>query len=300
MKYLLKRYGLDQNDPIELNEDIFEAINNSVSTLTAYFSIEESFDILLENYLHFEKHLLCVSVNNITNSNEFENNGELRREINRNIINLLSTCRRYLDLTSKILSLISPEVRDLFEKERSKEYDNNFSYRILEALRNHTQHAGFPIHYFSVIRHKEIQIDGSNLFSISTIPFIEREKLSIENKDFKKSVLSEMTEDKYDIRKLSREYISALSRIQNKVRENIKNKISECDGIIHAAEEEYSSKFGNFFPAVLLAAKVDENGTFKNKILIISNRLITGRKILEKKNIFGEYADKTFITNILA
>jgi len=58
MKYLLKINALGQFPEIDLSEEHFKAIKNAKKALTNGLEMEEKYEILIENYLDFEKELL--------------------------------------------------------------------------------------------------------------------------------------------------------------------------------------------------------------------------------------------------
>ncbi|MEK4693903.1 hypothetical protein MKX31_07530 [Bacillus sp. FSL M8-0063] len=69
-------------------------------------------------------------------------------DINRRVLNYLSTFRTYLDhaeyLLKKEYGKDSEQVKK-FKEVCSKEYDNYFAYRFLYKLRNYSQHCGMPV-----------------------------------------------------------------------------------------------------------------------------------------------------------
>ncbi|MGF9876770.1 Uncharacterized protein BC141101_01204 [Bacillus toyonensis] len=89
-------------------------------------------------------------------SEQFQKNSQMswvliRRiilDINRRVLNYLSTFRTYLDhaeyLLKKEYGKDSEQVKK-FKEVCSKEYDNNFAYRFLYKLRNYSQHCGMPV-----------------------------------------------------------------------------------------------------------------------------------------------------------
>lgn len=65
--------------------------------------------------------------------------------INRLVLNFLSSFFPFLDQSRKRLSKGKPEKLQNFDKSCSWCYDNYFSYRFLYKLRNYSQHVGLPI-----------------------------------------------------------------------------------------------------------------------------------------------------------
>jgi hypothetical protein len=95
----------------------------------------------------------------------------------------------------------------------------------MEALRNHVQHRGFPIHgcHYNAKQIGDIS-RGQRLYTLT--PYIDLKKLEDDGK-FKSSVREEMKNlgDKIDIKPLVRGYIASIGNIQDKVREVLKDDI---------------------------------------------------------------------------
>src|SRR5215208_368165 len=72
----------------------------------------------------------------------------LKRDINRTLSNFLHAVRAFLDQSKRNLvdryGKDSPQVQD-FQSITHEEYDDSFSYRLLDQLRNYTQHVGEAI-----------------------------------------------------------------------------------------------------------------------------------------------------------
>ena len=96
---------------------------------------------LVEGYL--EKHRKRKPINGVI----------LKRDINRTLSNFLHAVRAFLDQSKRHLvdryGKDSPQVKD-FEATVHKEYDDSFSYRLLDQLRNYTQHVGEAIENVSI------------------------------------------------------------------------------------------------------------------------------------------------------
>lgn len=86
-------------------------------------------------------------------------------DLNRLILNLLSSIRTYLDHTETRLKRefgnTSAEYL-FFQKLTSEAFDNNFAYRFLSKLRNYAQHCGLPSGSFTI--HSELSEDTLTLY----------------------------------------------------------------------------------------------------------------------------------------
>lgn len=71
----------------------------------------------------------------------------MKIEVNRHILNYLSSTRTYIDHVARLLKKIN--LSEEFELKISNIYDENFSYRFYSRLRNYSQHKGIPLTYVS-------------------------------------------------------------------------------------------------------------------------------------------------------
>ncbi len=90
--------------------------------------------------------------------------------VNRHILNYLSAARTFIDHSHRDLSEVYGKNSDRylnFKNECSSAYDNYFSYRFLEELRNYAQHCGMPV---SALRfHTEDTDEGYTHDSLSVV-----------------------------------------------------------------------------------------------------------------------------------
>src|SRR5262249_28760360 len=132
------------------------------------------------------------------------------------------------------------DIADAINHRRSEEYDKNFEYRFMEALRNHVQHRGTPIHFIRQDRHwTSFEEFGQMEFSIYIAA--QRDALESDGK-FKKTVLSEMSQD-VNLLAAARKYVESLSSIHQFVRDLIADSISSARTLIESAHIRYSKVF---------------------------------------------------------
>ena len=150
MRYVLTRVSIDNKIEIDITRDDFEQIRSASNVLANALTIEEHYEILISIYLDLERELLNISIETLikmpTGCNDFF---EPRLECNKRIINLLTASRLYLytlDTLAKEISNYDPDINCRVKKLKSREYDENFEYRFMEALRNHVQHRGLAVH----------------------------------------------------------------------------------------------------------------------------------------------------------
>jgi hypothetical protein len=136
-------------DADEISEAEFNALRTARNDLAIVESVEEKLGILLGNYEEFETALLSQTVHNVV----FQDINPSRAKdmiytLNRRVINLLTSCRLYLDHIRHDLNSIygdGADVTNVVVQETSRQYDARLGYRVMEALRNYVQHRGLPI-----------------------------------------------------------------------------------------------------------------------------------------------------------
>jgi len=163
-----------------------------------------------------------------------------RHNINRRILNLLASCRLYLDGLFQEASAIFGKESNLYKKLKTtaaQEYDGSLGYRTMEALRNHVQHFDLPI-LATTVEHRWEKPDTR--ISFLFVPWLTRNNVSGDS-TFKKSVLEELfaNEDRVDVMPLVREYIEGLNRVQQQFRKMSLQKEQAWAKTINAAESRY-------------------------------------------------------------
>lgn len=131
-----------------------------------------------------DRRLLLICIRNLDEFVNFANNfyeqwrekelpGDFRLEsieveLNRLLLNLLSSIRTYLDHTGALLKhrfgVDSGELNE-FNTVCSKHYDNCFEYRFMSALRNHSQHKEIPVQNVRLIS-KLDELSGVTIYDM--------------------------------------------------------------------------------------------------------------------------------------
>jgi hypothetical protein len=222
MSPYIRQQILGHAPSIAITDDQFDAIKAARVVLSAAFALEESYDLLIGNYVEVEQELLAAAaVNAARNKDAYDDFFELRATINRRVVNLLTTARLYLDQAPQRLATCAkdPQAARAELKTRTNEhYDALFGYRFLEALRNHVQHCGLAVHSIS-IKNEWVETGGIRMREISIQPFASRSDLA-EDAKFKPSVLKE-TPEKVVLTHVIREYLQCLGDIHKLVRSHV-------------------------------------------------------------------------------
>jgi hypothetical protein len=221
IRYILRIGALGQFPELEIDKARFERLGVSRSTLSHALAIEEKYEIIISNFLELERDATNASVSEmVRNHVEYKDFFDVRLALNIRLVNLLTAVRLYTDQLSSHICACMPnndnaknDTKQLF----AAEYDSSFEYRFMEALRNHVQHSGTPVHRVSTGAKWTDLEDGLLEYSLY---FGTQKKELLLDDGFKKQVLDEMPEE-VNLRSTSRSYVEAISRIHKRAREKI-------------------------------------------------------------------------------
>lgn len=249
-KFGIYSFSSGKSNLILISEKKYHDIINARLNLVKALIIEEKFNLLIENYLEFEKELTNITFDKMLFPNHIldwlisVNDIHL---INRRLINLLTTSRLYIDQIKHDISSLYDENLELLEKIKTKissEYDSKLGYRALEALRNYVQHRSLPVHLLSYTTEN---VDKTSNIQIKNVinPKINISELEDDTK-FKKSVLKELKllGKQIDLKLLIREYIQSLENIHIFIRELLHNDISRWDKCIDNVYKKFEKQYG--------------------------------------------------------
>lgn len=240
MKYLLRKDVLDEVPEIEISKEKYSEYKTARKVLSNCLAIEEKYEILLSNYLEFEKQILDTTTSFMVREYlDYSDFFDVRLGLNIRVVNLLTAARLYVDQLNLNVRECVPEITDADQTVKelfSKEYDENFEYRFMEALRNYVQHRGIPIHWTS-LNAKRILQDDAGFFEYSLELASQRSYLK-EGK-FKKKVLEELDE-KIDLKAAARRYIESISNVHDSVRQIIEQAVSSARALLEDAHQIYS------------------------------------------------------------
>ena len=175
MKYGITRLVLNCNNFIEISQADYEQIKNAKQNLVEILNIEEKFNFIIENYREFEQELLNINLNNVLFSYiDWSSSINTVHTLNRKLINLLTTCKLYIDQVQHDLNRIFKDSSQLenFKNLLKNEYDSNLGYRVIEAMRNYVQHRNFPIYTFTS-SYTRIDKDSGFFIKYTATPYIE-------------------------------------------------------------------------------------------------------------------------------
>jgi hypothetical protein len=269
MKYILRIHALGKYPEVELDKSRYEAIKKARTMLSDGLAMEEKYEILISNYLEFEKEILEHAAQlMIRHPHDYYDFFQVRMSFNRRLVNLLTAARLYVDQLHRHVRADSPdsqtakeEVASLF----SREYDNSLEYRFMEALRNYVQHQGIPVHWVQFYPHADTS--GEKKLLIYSMELASQKELLQEDHTFKKSVLEEIPE-KVDLKTATRVYVEGISRVHCAARKLVEQSLAEARSIIEDAIASCRQVFSKEFVG-LHAICLDENKIVESVPLLL-------------------------------
>lgn len=265
-RYIIGSNALGGFPELEIDYDRFDKLKKARDVLRHALAIEEKYELIITNYLDLEKEATNFAITGLVRKHTGTPNfSEIKNAITVRILNLLTAARLYVDsLTNHILSCISntciksTDIRQLFVDE----FESNFNYCFMEALRNYAQHCATPVH--QICKQYKIQNDGENAKEFAVDFYAKKSTLSLDN-SFKRETLKEMP-TRVNLREAARSYVESLSRIQQKTRELICESVNFSRETFEDARNQYI-EFSNDMPRNLYAFEL-ENMIAIRKVLI--------------------------------
>ncbi|MCY7279339.1 MAG: hypothetical protein LH610_00305, partial [Sphingomonas bacterium] len=181
---------------------------------------------------------------------------ELRRSrltFTRLLGNLLSSCRSYLDHAPHYLGQLDGEQAEVFLARTREAYDAELGYRFMEALRNHAQHRGSPLHGTS-FNSRWVERDSEDTFlQYSVGASVNVDDLRADRK-FKRSILKDFAEDeRIDVLAMARIYIEKLGQLHSQCRDDTSSLMERNKRLLRSALDRYQRETGESRIGVAIA-----------------------------------------------
>ena len=229
---------------IEIDENEFNELEKAKEFLHFIVTHEESYDIIISNYIEFEQEILQLTLQNVMyhdpSSSRFY---ELRMRLNKRLINLLTSVKLYQDLGIHQVPKCHTE-RGKYQTEIKKffsnEYDNKNHYRFMEELRKYTQHAGLAIHLTRFSMSRTNSQNSSQLeYSVNFSSYSEQLK---KDKMFNVSKFPKM-EEEIDLKMAVRHYVESVSFVHISIRELFKDFTNDSRNKLKSAHTKFKEEF---------------------------------------------------------
>ncbi|MBO9541578.1 hypothetical protein J7643_13400 [bacterium] len=185
------QFALLNGDKIEIIKKLhfkeYSELLGAMNTLSKILSQSQLFVMIMMNHHEYNKFLEeCLKDFVKNGSKSASKMDRIVIETNRLALNLLTSIRSFLHHTETRLNReFGNDSKQLkqFKASCSREYENHFSYRFLNGLRNYAQHCGLPIG--SVGLTYELVDENTNSVTYSIRAHISRDQL-LESFDWKK------------------------------------------------------------------------------------------------------------------
>ncbi|MES3028584.1 MAG: hypothetical protein V4820_12105 [Pseudomonadota bacterium] len=218
----------DVEEWLELSSVDFDAFKQASVGFAALHHIEDTYDVMIGNYLDFEETISSLAVRQLANRHplgQVDYFDPARRVCHRRLANFLSSAKAFDDQSRAAVSRISGKpsadfswLNDAF----SEEYDRALGYRVMCELRNHAQHAGLAVTGVSFgARSLALETNDNRIGSFAQ-PFVHMDELRRSRK-FKPKVLAELEpayrytpdpeEHSFPVLPFVREYMAGLSNV---------------------------------------------------------------------------------------
>ena len=286
----------------EVNDKEFEKLVRANELLTFGLAFEQRFNIALENFAELERFLLDAALSNaIFSGTTFGHFHGSRHTANRYLTNLMASSRLYLDQTGHALSSTfgRGEIEvSKFKCLRSEEYDSVLGYRVLEALRNYSQHCGLPAHSIRFSWSRDDAADaGSKIKHVVSI-LLAVEALA-EDPKFKAEILEELreavnSEGHVELVPLTRDYMGCLGRLHEEARALVAESLTSSDEIMRSNIDRIETKVGTR-DVIVQVSKISKGSTLEE--LHISEELTEQRKEYESKTQYAKYIAEQYVAS---
>jgi hypothetical protein len=286
MIYNLRIWAFGHGAGIELTEPEYSAIVISMDRIYTARDIEEKLDILLENFLEYERDLLSLSLRSSLFRTHDDHRVDLETQlINRRVVNLLSTARMYIDQVRHSVPKCLPPNSGLdLEALFSAEYDNHLEYRVAESLRNYSQHRSLPVHQVTWASAREETDSATSCLRFSLIPDFLIEELEEEG-GFKASVLKELRDSgkpNFSLTLLLRRYVESLAAVHAQIRASISEHVEKDHQVVHAALQRASHELRENLVGLVVSKGAD--AVHVDEHHFVNERSWRRREFLVQKN----------------
>jgi hypothetical protein len=282
--YALMRFVLASSSQLPISRGEYDELKAAQEGLLQLRFAEEKFDVVLQNYLEIEVELLSSTARDVVcSSGSYDWFHSERILLNRRMLNLLSSTRGYTDHMGHVDNDLGNVMAQSINAKFSERYDASLGYRLMDALRNYTQHRGFPIHSLTY-KSKRIADTGRNRFRCGINIYVSRSELA-EDPKFKKKVLNELASDNdlVELKSMFRDYVADLAAVHEWFRQEMSNHTTIWEQRYESAISRFATAFPHESSAIGLAAAVINGKEISGKLNLLSD-FIEYRRTLVAKN----------------
>lgn len=282
-------------DAKEITESEFGELRDAVRGAFACLGIEEKFGYVLSNLRELELSMLETSFDAMTTANYDWSEGITTiHNISVRLLNLLSTCRLYLDQSSATFKrLFGRKSTQLAALKLATDTERNAyaSYRIMEALRNHCQHCDVPVYGIT----QGGGWDGPHLEHLCILK-LDRVAL-LADKGIQDPVRADIgaLDEQFDVRPIVREYVESLARIHETVQSEMSAFGKSCEEAVESCLSQFGAGEGK--RQIVHAEKRD--GRKRLERFTVFSAPVVRREELSHERRFTKYIARHFVSNRL-
>lgn len=147
--YVLRRPDSVDGEEVKLKRQDYESLVAARAKLSETASLEEKFVAIFESFKLVEQFVFRACLEHMLYDNDIQATWQVAHSaFGRHVLSFLAIVRLYQDsLVTHVREISAGKVsEDDVKKILSDAYDSSFSYRVMEAIRNYTQHRSFPVH----------------------------------------------------------------------------------------------------------------------------------------------------------
>jgi hypothetical protein len=271
MQYKIARLVIGCQTEVFIDKAQFEQIREARDALFLLLAVEMNCDILIGNWLQLEKAVMSLSLEWFAHRRSSRTDMDRdHAEINRNVANLLSSARGFIDQTKHHLASLPGSTKadqDKVDGLFRAQYDSKLGYRASEALRNYAQHCGLPSPSFQYPM--QWTEEAVKRLAVGFCPYLSTEELRSDPK-FKTTLIEELESamgKTVPVIPLLREYVEGLSTIMSQVRDLSQTKKDAWFKIL----DDWESRYRDAEPdepsiAGLAALQIDDKGYITEEI----------------------------------
>lgn len=297
-RFEIRRQVLGDSGAVAIAETRFQEIATARACLLEALTIEEKIDLVRENYRVLEQLFLDLSLQyDLYGGGDWSDGVANVKSVNRAIINLLSTCRMYVDHMPQHLNRVfgrDSTASQKFKAATRDEFDGSLGYRALYGLRNFVQHSGWPVHSLSHKRSLVAQ-ESEKRHRLLTTAYLHLDYLV--GSKFPSGILKELESmgKKIDVKPLVRENMGSFGRLHHCVREIMGPHLPKWEAVIQESISDFKAQHGDVTVG-LAAVAVDEFGETIEAHQLFTE-FIERRHFLEKRNRHLAIDAKSYISS---
>jgi hypothetical protein len=305
MAYFLLKETLGQSPEIEISKEEYTRIQAACDGIWTLIGIEENWDNLVRNYTELEMEFLKAATGSMVLTQcSFHEMHEMRLGFSRRLSSLLTSYKSYLDQTPHHLKKLGGNTfKDSFDQLKRCAYDNHFSYRLMEGLRNYAQHRDVPLHgarlASSWIKPEGARSSDDELMRYTASANIDLDKLKSDEKT-KPNLRAEIEDgaNHIDVVTVTRDYIEVLGAMHLELRESTNSLLTEWKSIVQETIARYGSVNNGNVIGLCITEHNDSNA-IKPKIAVFNDPVLYLEKLMLRNGSMVNLT-KRYVTNEIA